>query len=633
MWNRHNMMHESNRMSQHNSSYFTKRPYAVTMGDHLYVARWIGVWMLLLWLPLANAQPTMPIKGGLDGYRLVDRWVRAWKVPAQDDPQSVTLPVSVAIVTLRLDGRVFGRGSASSLDPSPSLVYLATKRAIRGASTKLTGERDALWDDFIKDLSGRLTITLEISDTLVPMSDSELDLPGFGYTPGVLGVGVRRGDHLEVTGPESMLMHHTDMTQSALALANSLAGDGSAVLSTPRELRDAGYTFYRFEPMVLAQPGVSMGASILDRGGRVIEGSEISTRSIEVLSQEIAKHLLSRRWAGVERYGLTGTLDPVTGKSVSAFASPFEQAIASYALLRFGHDGENALERDAMRGALNILRDLSLVEDGETPVGEDPLGASMAIIALSEIQLVDILADEQLNALRTQSLAVLDGLYSESGGFDGSIHEPSRGLVALALVRAAVLDPTDRTALARSAIERVFLETPASAMVTQMPFLGWAQLEADHNAISVEHLETLSQMRSLVWAHQLHRADLAWMDRDLEGGIVFTSAKTPLPSWLSMRPLAFIATMLGDARLTPGSIASGDVPSEIGKLVDSIRFVRQLCADDETLHFYSSGTSPKWGVRMALWDQRMPVEGDAMALLTLTETRHAFDAIVGRAKP
>jgi len=114
---------------------------------------------------------------------------------------------------------------------------------------------------------------------------------------------------------------------------------------------------------------------------------------------------------------------------------------------------------------------------------------------------------------------------------------------------------------------------------------------------------------------------------------VFTSSSTPLPSWLSLRPLCAIATMLGDPTCTPGSISSGELPIEIVHLIDSIRFINQLAAGDEIGHLYASPKSAKWGVRMAMWDQRMPVEVDAMALLTLSETARSFKDITRRASP
>ena len=585
------MMHEYNTMTQHHPQthhYETTveltADNATTCGSthkrrsisSLIVQIWCSMIVLLGLgsLPASAAQPDMEIQQSLDAYALVEGWVRDWQVPDEDEINAEIVPVAIAIVTLRLEGKVFGRGSSVTLEPSLGTLGKATQDAIRSANTKLTGERDAMWESFMSDLASRITITIEIANTIVPMSQSELGLPGFGYTPGVLGVVVEKGNRLEVIGPESMLARNTDMTQSAMALANTLSNDASAVLESISTLAELGYSFYRFEPVVLAQPAESMGASFIDRGGRVVAQSEISVHEISVMSSKIAQHLMDRRWVGVERFGLMGTLDPVTGRTESPFANTFEQALGAYALLRYGADVQTKLHRQAIIAARDILGDLAVVEESETPAWDDKLGACMTVIALAELPLVDLLGNDQLNSLRTQCLEVLDGLYSESRGFDHSVPSGSHGLVAHALVRASKLDPRNRSALARSATDRVLQDVPAAGLVGQMPFLGWAVAELGVDETPGSARDALLEMRSLVWEHQLSREDLVWMDRDLVGGIVFTSSSTPLPSWIATKPLAYIASMLGDDRFTPGLLASSDVRAQIEHQVAAVRFIR-----------------------------------------------------------
>ena len=635
MWIRYNMMHENNTMSQHNSLRIIKKLFASLAADNLF-----GLALALLCLggalAQAEVQPTMPIKESLDAYGLVDRWIHDWAVPDPDantdantDPGVIeTAPVSAAVVTIRIDGKVIGRGQRASFEPSSTLVWQAVSDAIESGNAKLRNDGAQLREEVKAALRERVMVTLELGDKLVPMSKSEIELPGFGYTPGVLGVVVARGDQLAIAGPESMLSRNTDMTQSAMALANQLAGDGSAVLKTPAELVEAGYRFYRFEPVVLSPPSVGMGPEFLDRGSRVIRGSEISVAAINEMGREIAKHLMSRIWEGAQPYGLTGTLDPISGTHEGKFAQPFEQALGAYALLRFASSGSQRVHRDAFLAGKGILRDLSLVIEGESPAWDDPIASAMVVVALSEMQLVDILGDEELNRLRLMSLEKLDGLYAIGTGFDGAIEEGSEGLVVFALGRTSRLDPTDRSAIAKDALHTLMDQTPAPALVAQMPFLGWAILEMGSDGDEAEFAEKLSTMRELVWEHQLRREDLAWMDRDLEGGIVFTSAKAPLPSWLSLRPMACLSTMLGDSRLTPGTLRQGELPKQLAHQVNAIRFVRQLCATDSILHLYMVPDEARWGVRMALWDQRMPAEVDAMALLTLNETSQSFKRIL-----
>jgi hypothetical protein len=580
--------------------------------------------------PRGLGQASIDPETGLKVFEQLEGWVRDWDVPSVDTPGALSEPLCAAVVTLRLDGYVFGRGAASSPDPDRMLLWRASSEAFNAANSKLTQERDAMWEAFIRQLSERITITLEIGGELVPISPSERMLPGFGYSPGSVGLAVRLGDKNEAIGPESVLTRRGDPARSIVAEALALSDDNSLVLETPDRLSEQGFVFYRWKPMSIAQPAPGLGGVFLDRGGRVIAQDEISVRSIKTMSQRIATHLMNRRWDGVEKYGFVGTLDPVTGKSASAHAAPFEQALGAYALLRYGEDADTAQKREAIEAGRDVLRALGVVETREIAPWDDPIGACMSIVALGEIPLELILGDRDLNELRERSIETLDTLYSSSEGFAEGIPPAAQGLVAHALVASASLDPRDRSSLADDAISRVFLETPSELLVSQMPFLAWAELERAGADGDIASSGALRQMRELVWEHQLKRADLDLIDRDLAGGIVFTRASAPLPSWSCLRPLAAISTMLGDERLTEGSLASGEVPMQIGRLVDSVRFVRQLVSEGETLHMYADAEGADWGVRMALWDQRMPIESSAMALLVLHETLTSFEQISER---
>ncbi len=587
--------------------------------------------VLLMGLPgRAIAQPQLDATVAIAQFERVNDWVRDWDMPPADSPEARAEPLCAAVVTLRLDGRILGRGSAASPDPDPMLLWNAASEAINGANRKLTSERDAMWEAFIRDMTQRITITIEISSELLPISPSEIALPGFGYSPGSIGLAARLGQQSDTIGPESLLVGRGDPAQSAAALATTLSDDPNLVMQSPQKLSDQGFVFYRWRPTCLAQPAPGLGAVFIDRGGRVVKASEITTRSVSLLADQIALHMQNRIWQGVEDYGFTGTLDPVVGKAESPFAGPFEQALGAYALLRYGADATDATQRDAVVAGRDVMRALGRVESGEKEPWGDPVGACMAVIALSELPLEMVIGDKDLSVLRTRCIEKLDTLYSSSGGFEESLPDLAHGLVAHALAVSAKLDPRDRTERAASAIEQVFLETDPALLVGQMPFLAWAQLEHTGNTGDIPTRVALRQMREMVWEHQLRRADLGWVDRDLSGGIVFTSAKAPLPSWSGLRPLAAIASMLGDERLTPGSAAQGEVPMEIGRLVESIRFVRQLAAEGEVMHLYAEIDDALWGVRMALWDQRMPIESSAMALLMLTETRDSFEELMAR---
>tara|TARA_R110002072_G_scaffold150953_4_gene299809 strand:- start:8522 stop:10432 length:1911 start_codon:yes stop_codon:yes gene_type:complete len=628
------MMHGYHTMSQHISQTPRASQPAISSAytpDNAPRLLVLALAFLALITQSAAAQPTISPKDSINAYSLVEQWVRDWQVPeGSENPEIESTPAAVAIVTLRLNGKVIARGSHTAPDPSPKTVYFATRQALASLDRKLLNT-DPLYTGLIADISDQVLITLELSDVLVPISDSELALPGFGYTPGILGVSVARANNLQSMGPESMLRLNTDMVQSAMALANAITDDASAVLREPKDLANSGYRFYRFEPIVLTQLDPKLGPVFTHRAGRVIAESEIGLRPIKTMSTNIATHLIARTWPGSEHYGFMGTLDPITAESESKAAAPFEQALAAYALLRYGAPASNAEQRQAAKAGTKALAELAIVESIETTpwLGEQQaINASMALIALSQLQLIDILADESLNTLRLQCLEVLDTLFTPSG-FAHEVSPSAKGLIAMALVRSQRLDPRDRTALASAAVAQTFEDTPPGGLVAQMPFLGWAQLELDN---SIKH-PGLQQMRELVWDHQLTSKDLDWSQRDLVGGIVFTTSKTPLPSWLGLRPLACISTMLGNQTYTTGTIASGEIPTQINHQIRAIRFLRQLCATDEILHMYASPDDAKWGVRRALWDQDQGIETSAMALLVLTETTRSFDQILTNAKP
>lgn len=577
----------------------------------------------------AGAQPSLEPGEALRIYSQIDTWVRDWDLPSADAPEAKSEPLRAVTVTLRIDGRVFGRGNAASANPDPTLVWRATSKAINAVNAKLTQDRDAMWEAFIRDLSKRIMISIELGDELIPLSENELELPGFGYSPGSVGFVVRLGEKLDTIGPGSILLKRGDPSRSVSALSLVLSDDANLVMQSPQDLHEQGFRFYRWIPMSIAQPAPGLGGVFLDRGDRTIDTSEISVRSIGTMSDRVAKHLVGRQWEGIEDYGFMGTLDPVTGTTESPFAGAFEQALGAYALLRYGNDATTQEQRDAVVTAREVLRELARVEQQEVTPWDDPLATCMIVIALSEVPLELIISDKDLSTLRTSAIQTLDTVYSNADGFDPILPEAAHGLVAHALVACAKIDPKDRSSLASDAISRVYLETPAEMLVSQMPFLAWAQIElAGGDEIATG--AALRQMRDLVWEHQLKRADLDWVDRDLAGGIVFTRSSAPLPSWSALRPLAAIASMLGNEQITPGGISSGEVPREIGRLVDSIRFVRQLIAEGETMHMYADADDADWGVRMALWDQRMPIESSAMTLLLLVETEESFEELLHR---
>jgi hypothetical protein len=133
-------------------------------------------------------------------------------------------------------------------------------------------------------------------------------------------------------------------------------------------------------------------------------------------------------------------------------------------------------------------------------------------------------------------------------------------------------------------------------------------------------------MRDLVWKFQMTDEDAGAEGPDLVGGIVFTSSSELLPTSQSLRPLAFLATMMGDARLTDAS----ERPMQVAKMLRSLRFVRQLAMDEAACHAAANPSMALYGVRAAAWDMRQSPEATSLALLTVC---NALESLAATAPP
>ena len=188
-----------------------------------------------------------------------------------------------------------------------------------------------------------------------------------------------------------------------------------------------------------------------------------------------------------------------------------------------------------------------------------------------------------------------------------------------------------RLVRADAAIRRAFRDTPESALLSLMPDLAWADLAlAGQTGIDPPSGPALRVLRTRLLDLQLNNADLAEADRDLAGGFVLDAGGSPLPTWQSTRPVAFLGTMLGEPSLTRGTMASGEVVPNLIELSESLRFVAQLTAEERIAHLYADPTVALGGVRASLWDQSMPLTASALGLLAVTESLESLEAVATR---
>jgi len=554
-------------------------------------------------------------------YRTVDAWVRADE-PPRDAPE--TLPeTQAACVTVRLDGKIVARAVAARAHASRDTVRAAAADAIRGLPAALSSlDRE------------RLTVSVELAGALIPFpADSAAELT-LGVSPGLEGIALAKGDRFAAVFPSAMLTRGVGPAIAVVSLVTELGEDAKDALAKPAQLRARGYTIYRFRTVHLAQPGAGEGAIFLHRGGRVADSPR--TADLRAMADAMAGYLLGARWPGIEGYGLLGTLHPARGRYDPPFAGAPEQAVVSLALLRYAERRPDTPLAPAARAqAEHLLEDLARIEDNERAPWADAPSAAACIVALAELGPDAVHESAPLTELLGKCRSALASAFDEKTGYAEGLPQPAWGLIAHALVvdRARL----GSTRLSWDAIERavrsVYRDTDPRFLVGQMPWLGWAELElADARAEPLSAAPALREVRRLVWDHQLRETDLDFNDRDLAGGVVFTRAATPLPTWQLTRPLAFLATMLGREDLTPGSARGGEVPAELVRTLASLRFVRQLMVDDAVASAYERPDRTLGGVRSALWDPSMPPEATALGLLSVVETLGSLDEVVERGR-
>ncbi len=542
--------------------------------------------------------------------------VRSWAVLGVDQEDPVP-GIASAAVTLRLGGKIVGRGGDAAGD-GRSLVR-ALREARSEALRRLPIDRDATYEQRLADAARRITISMELGGKMVLMDAASLQEVAMIVAPGLEGVAVRLGDTVQAVFPEAMLISRINAGQAVAGLISEVSGNANLAFSSLSDLRDqSGLRVYRFETMQIAQPAPGEPGTFMHRGGKVVPMSSMTIDGLVEFADGLAQHLMHRRWPGVEPYGMFGTMDPVQGRFTNGLASPLEQATCAYSLIRYASlmRADKQIATRATAQAHKLMRDLAKVLEDEPDPASDVASAAMCAVVLMNMSVQD--SEQGLAGLSRRCNAKLDEALAHPAGVD----ERVLPLVAWAIAMRVQVRPGEFEG-AQQLVRELFLQSLDGQVVGMMPWLGWAELAISKGEPEVPVKVALERMRDRVWAHQLTVRDAGDDSADLVGGIVFTKSSNPLPSWNTARAVAFLATMLGDPRLT----AKDDQSGQIVKLLGSLRFLKQLSAREAETHMYTWPGRARWGVRAALWDQEMPVQASALTLLCLIETLESLDQI------
>lgn len=535
-----------------------------------------------------------------------------------DEATSITDPSGAtgAAITLRLGGRVIGRGDAFEGDRGS--VHAALLEAWGEAERDLIVEDDDSGDRR-RALAGRITIELEVAGELRPLVGATFDVAGGRLSPGIDGAAVRVGERVAGVFPGLQLTSSLSPGRALRVAAGEL---DLPPIDLERLRRDFDITLYAFRTQHLAEIRPGEPAQFLHRGGTIVSPMSVSGPRLREAADGIARHLATHVWAGEEPFGLTGNYEPTTGRYDPLIGGPRSQALVAFALARYAHTPgvDETLAGASLELAASILDDLRTVGADESDPTVDPVASAMWLIGWSEMMNAGGRQSPELERYASVAVGTLTGAMDDPAIWVAT-SEGARALIAHALARSwqRNLAP-GLEARARGLVRELFLSQNTAQLAALMPWIGWAELELSGDTVPAA--VKLRDFRDMVWSFQLDYSPLESTDADLAGGIVFTRGGARLPTWQSLRPLAFLATMLGHPDLTE----SGELLTELAAMRRSLRFLLQLTVREAELHMMVSERRASGGVRRALWDQTESLDANALGLLTLCEVLRVLDA-------
>jgi hypothetical protein len=557
----------------------------------------------------------------LEAFNDVQSLIRAWK-PGDTSPvvagsafDRASRACGAAQVTLRFGGRVVGR--AWHVGGTPDALLAAARDAMHAAE-RFLHESDVKESVF----ASRLLIGLELAGALVPYAPASYDDADLEVPPGIDGVGARVNDTTRLMFPSSMLTHNpvAGLPQSpgdalvaaaAAALDDPVAGLRADPNNHPAKLAtDRAVQFYRFSVTHVSQQSPDAPATFLYRHGRVVAEREVTLDAMKQWADGVADFLAARvvinaaQPPKTDDIAIESIFNPLGGTATRS-ADPAVMSLAALALAERKPEQAGTLLRAVAQGTVKIrLR---------------PAAAGAYLIAIERLPAASPALAEGVGRALAQAVEACEQSLAQE-----NLSLAERSLALAGLARRARSDAALRARL-DGKLAALLSTTKVDQLASAMPWIvmaagDLAPQSSPDAPLAVAPL--LGEWRELAYKFVLTADDAGPDGEDLIGGMVFTKARVPLPSAQTVRVAAGLAAMLAEPRLTPAA----DRGKEIVRLVPVLRFTRQLMGDDIHATLFADPLRAKWGVRNALWDQRMNTDAAALALITLDEAITGLEA-------
>lgn len=619
---------------------------------------------------------------------LVERWLAAGGVdrPGEEHAaaeQRVTDLFAVR-VTLRQQGFTVAIGDAvrddaaaaiDAVGPAVSVTEL-TRRATAAAIEELRrnlgdAHRRAASDPRLREAQregaaaeARVPLPAELAPTLLvdvqlarhPVTVTLPRNPGPGAALGAFAPGYHGVRIVGARGTGALVWPATAIAQNLSPrsqLVQGLADEGHGLLDLPKLGVPGGPTLQRFEAIHVVRPGGGQPVMELVRGGVTLPPIAMNMRTLRELADRLAIHLERR----ITDDGLVrGTFHPTRSEYDPPVAGPEDTAWAFYSMSRYARHvreqrprGDELGERIARHTGRYVRRAL------DAEVAFEPAAAALLLLAIIDDGLPDPEGGHLRDALGRQLLGPVEETSARQlrvalppvPGVTPAEEEPALATMnaaTQALATAALAawyeqtrDPRAGEAVSQS-LEGLWNASNGRLPVGVLPWymaatsrVGKLLAGDDRGAAArlAERRQRLAELVDMLAQQQIIERPVLG-PRDVIGGfelVVGPPGSPPSPNWYTAHLLHFVGLAIAD--------------EEVGKLGDrfgwvitgglAARFVGQLMMDEPAAFYVGDRGGALRGVRLAPWDNTMPVYATAISLLAVTQLQEAAEAVLPHA--
>lgn len=606
----------------------------------------------------APSAPLLDHTHALQAHLQVEKWLADGVVP----PPELVPPVHVRgltgiCITFRTSGITVGEGQVTVPADTPedtpidmaALLREATQFAIDSLKQSLKdanmraavdGRGSSLpTQPSVRDIAPQIQIDVQLA---APLEDVRIppEAPAnrlyARFAPGYHGLRLTDPDNgrLAVMWPATALAQNVSPKSQIVQLLSHLDRNirDEQMIGRPK-----GLPLQRFAVFHVVPPAITLPPMHLERGGVVLPQRTIDAATLGKLGSDLADHLATRFAPGGE---MRGTYHPTTGQYDPVFAEPEEALLTAYAVTRYVRFHRAARPDDPTLAVINSqAQTLARRLDAAMIAGE--LEKSPAFAGLLLLVVTDNAIPPRQTEARDRMIDLLVRLRTEDGGFlsedkpDAPAANQTVSAIAVAGL-AAAYEQTRRPELEKPlsrALDRLWEQSSRSPNINALPWLAMAHERVAGLLAKDEASQNIKKERDAVIAslvRQMIRVQVVDAPRigpaDVVGGfdVKQTAPESPPnPDWTTAHLLMFLSLATRQPEIRAGQ-------DELGWVLSaglSARFLRQLQMQSTDCYYVRSPGDAIGGVRLALWNNAMPLRASAMSLLAVTELEQMLDAL------